>query len=151
MGHLHEGRIDTSCIHDGWLSTGDRGYLSSGELSTGRVGEVLHIGGAKYLPEEFEEAVVTVEGVRNGRVVAVGGYSEETSTETPTLIIETALTDPESRAKCVMGIRHELILCSLPVGNVVFVPPKTIERTPNGKLPRARFRERLLRGEFDHG
>lgn len=152
MGHLQEGKIDTSCIRSGWLSTGDRGYLSSGELFvTGRVGELLHIGGAKYLPEEFEEAVVTVEGVRNGRVVAVGGYSEETSTETPTLIIETVLTDPESRTKCVMGIRHQLMLRSLPVGNVVFVPPKTIERTPNGKLPRARFRERLLRGEFNYG
>jgi hypothetical protein len=37
---------------------------------------------------------------------------------------------------------------SLPVSDVILVPPKTITRTPNGKLPRALYQQRLLAGEF---
>ena len=90
------------------LPTGDRGYLDAGELFvTGRMGEVLHIGGAKYSPEELEEAVLAVDR-HGGRVAAVGRYSAETSTETATLIVETALADLESRDKCRLEIRRAL-------------------------------------------
>jgi fatty-acyl-CoA synthase len=148
-GHVTGSKIDTSSLRDGWLMTGDLGYLDHGELFvTGRMGEMLNVGGAKYMPEEFEEAAMFVEGVRYGRVITVGYYNRETSTETVVLIVETASNDPEFRQNLAMAIRQELTRRSLPLGDVVFVPPKTIERTPNGKLPRARYRERLRGGEF---
>jgi acyl-CoA synthetase (AMP-forming)/AMP-acid ligase II len=139
-------------VRDGWLNTGDQGYVSGSELYvTGRIHDLLNVGGNKYMPEEFEEAAQALEGVRVGRVVAVGRENEAVGTESVVLLVETAIADLAARDKFALEIRQALTRRSLPIGDVVFVPPKTIQLTPNGKLPRAQYKARLLAGEFQLG
>ena len=139
-------------VRDGWLHTGDQGYISAGELYvTGRIHDLLNVGGNKYMPEEFEEVAQTLEGVRAGRVVAVARENETVGTESVVLLVETALADADARRQFALNIRQALSRRSLPIGDVVFVPPKTIQLTPNGKLPRAQYKARLLAGEFTVG
>jgi acyl-CoA synthetase (AMP-forming)/AMP-acid ligase II len=56
---------------DGWLRTGDLGYLFEGELYvTGRSKDMIVAMGHNYYPEDFEWAAARVDGVRPGRCVA---------------------------------------------------------------------------------
>ena len=50
---------------DGWMRTGDLGYLAGGELFvTGRLKDMMIAMGHNYYPEDFEWAAARVDGVR---------------------------------------------------------------------------------------
>ena len=58
---------------DGWLETGDVGYLADGELFvTGRDKDIIIKAGRNLHPHEAEELASGVEGVRKGCVAAFG-------------------------------------------------------------------------------
>ncbi|WP_238540006.1 AMP-binding protein [Corallococcus macrosporus] len=64
---------DRTLTRDGWLDTGDLGFLADGELYlTGRAKDVVIIRGANHAPQAFEEPLQNVEGVRTGCAVALG-------------------------------------------------------------------------------
>ncbi|HEX4459812.1 MAG TPA: AMP-binding protein, partial [Polyangia bacterium] len=60
-------------LRDGWLATGDRGFFADGELYVcGRAKDIVIIRGANHAPQEFEECLDRVAGVRHGCAVALG-------------------------------------------------------------------------------
>src|SRR5206468_10882891 len=68
---------------EGWLDTGDLGYLTeTGNIVVcGRVKDVIIMAGRKIYPTDIERAAVRVAGVRPGCAVAVrldAGQSRET-------------------------------------------------------------------------
>ena len=57
---------------DGWLDTGDEGYLTDGEVVVcGRRKDVIIMGGRNIYPTDIERAASGAEGVRAGNAVAV--------------------------------------------------------------------------------
>jgi fatty-acyl-CoA synthase len=69
-GYYRDDALTSETIRDGWLHTGDLGYLADGELFVcGRVKDVLIVNGRKYHPQDLEWAVDDLAGVRRGRVV----------------------------------------------------------------------------------
>jgi fatty-acyl-CoA synthase len=57
---------------DGWLATGDLGYLADGQVVVcGRIKEVIIAGGRNIYPADIERAAGSVDGVRAGNAVAV--------------------------------------------------------------------------------
>src|SRR6185436_13951942 len=51
-GHVIDRRLDTASLCDGWLLTGDQGYMADGEVFiTGRLRDVLVVAGEKFVPE----------------------------------------------------------------------------------------------------
>src|SRR5207302_10416 len=73
LGYYNDAELTRQTIRDGWLYTGDLGYLSNGELFVcGRVKDVIIVNGRKFHPQDLEWAVDDLAGVRRGRVVAFG-------------------------------------------------------------------------------
>jgi fatty-acyl-CoA synthase len=131
---------------DGWLETGDAGYLADGELFvTGRVKDIIIVLGRNYSPEEFEWAAQLVPGVRPGRCVAFASVEEAEGR--PVVVFELAPgADPHEVAVEV----QRSISSALGVALREAVPAVkgTIRKTTSGKLQRSMLRDAYARGEI---
>ncbi|PXX71367.1 fatty-acyl-CoA synthase [Nocardia tenerifensis] len=128
---------------DGWLRTGDLGYLADGELFvTGRVKDLLILNGRNVDPQRVEWLAESVPGVRAGGVVACtrpGPQSEE-------LVVVAECRTPED-PEVVPSVRESVAAAlGLPVHDVVTVAPGTVPRTTSGKPRRQETRRRYLEG-----
>jgi acyl-CoA synthetase (AMP-forming)/AMP-acid ligase II len=78
-GYYRNDEQTSHLIQDGWLDTGDIGYLADGELYiNGRAKDLVIRAGRHFFPYELEEAVSRLRGVRQG-CVAVCGLPDEAS------------------------------------------------------------------------
>jgi 1-acyl-sn-glycerol-3-phosphate acyltransferase len=127
----------------GWIDTGDLGYVAEGELYvTGRTKDVIIRGGRNIHPQELEEAVGNITGVRLGFVAVFGTHDARSNTERLIVAAETRLTQNQEREKLVAKI-WELSseLLEAPPDDVVLIPPGSIPKTPSGKLRRSACRQ----------
>jgi fatty-acyl-CoA synthase len=147
LGYYREPELTAETVRDGWLHTGDLGYLSEGELYVcGRAKDVIIVNGRKYHPQDFEWAVDSLTGVRRGRVVAFG-------TATPgrpdrvVIVVEPSGTVPGGTLT--EAIRRQVSdLFGLYVDEVVLVPSGTVGRTTSGKVQRTATKARYERGQL---
>ena len=125
---------------DGWLRTGDLGYLRDGELFfTGRLKEMITVAGRNVYPLDVEDAARDVEGVHKGRCVAVA----QDDPERVVLVAETTAAG-DARADLVTRIRAAVAgRADLPGVTVHLVSPRTIPRTSSGKLRRLDMAARI--------
>jgi fatty-acyl-CoA synthase len=129
-----------------WFRTGDLGFLVGGELHvSGRAKDLIILRGENHHPAEIEWALAGFEGVREGRVAALGIEDPGLGTETLCLVAErnrrTSLSDEE----IVQQIRrrvHERT--GLTVAEVELVRSGTIPTTTSGKIQRGLARELFL-------
>ncbi|MEO8602562.1 MAG: AMP-binding protein [bacterium] len=129
---------------DGWLNTGDRGYMVGDDLYfIARDKDVIVIGGEKYVPHDIETVISQVAGVREGCGVAFGVLSEERGTEDIAAVVETKLTDDAALTDLRTRIRAA-VMQSIGLGlrYVILVPPGGVEKTTSGKLARTATRQR---------
>lgn len=131
------GRADGPFTRDGWLRTGDLGYLRDGELFfTGRSKEMITVRGENVYPLDVEAIAQLAPGVYKGRCVAF------VADERIVVCVETALRDPAERQRLTDDIAGR---CTAGLGlscvDVKLVPARTIPRTTSGKLQRLGMRE----------
>ncbi|HEY6424850.1 MAG TPA: fatty acyl-AMP ligase [Pseudonocardiaceae bacterium] len=130
---------------DGWLDTGDEGYVAEGDVVVcGRRKDVIIMGGRNVYPTDIERAAGLVEGVRPGNAVAVridAGARRESfavaveSHRAGDVDAERILRkDVISRVVEAIGLRP---------GAVVVLPPAALPKTPSGKLRRAAAKDRI--------
>jgi acyl-CoA synthetase (AMP-forming)/AMP-acid ligase II len=125
-------------LRDGWLWTGDLGYLRQGRLFvTGRTKDLIIIRGQNYPPSEFEWAAEEVPGVRPGRVVAFGVSDPDHGTDQLFVICE----QPRDRDLDADALRrtiqaHVARRTGVWPTHVGLVPRNAIPRTTSGKVQR---------------
>jgi fatty-acyl-CoA synthase len=146
VGYYKQDALTDEVIRDGWLRTGDLGYLSGGELFVcGRVKDLIIVRGRKYHPQDLEWAADDVNGVRRGRVVAFGIDRE--GADRVVIVVEPSGT--VSSEILVEAIRKRIgDLFGLYVDEVAIVPSGTVGRTTSGKVQRAVTKERYVRAEW---
>jgi len=150
-GYLDRPEATRRVLRDGWLKTGDLGFVVSGELHiAGRAKDVLILRGQNHDPVEVEDAVNAVDGVRAGCVVAVSWLPEGADGELLLLILEARRGVPSDRfpaigEECAAAVRAATALSP---DRVEVVVPGTLPRTSSGKLRRAESLRRYLAGEL---
>jgi fatty-acyl-CoA synthase len=134
-------------IHDGWLDTGDLGYVADGELFiTGRVKDLVIRAGQHFFPYELEEAIGRSPGVRNGCVAVCGMPDAAAGTDRLIVIAETRETNPPALAAIRAGINAAAVaLLGTPPEEVALVPPHSILKTSSGKIRHAATLDLYLR------
>jgi fatty-acyl-CoA synthase len=150
LGYYKQDALTAQTIRDGWLRTGDLGYLSGGELFVcGRAKDIIIVNGRKYHPQDLEWAVDALGGVRRGRVVAFGA-SEIGQADRVVIVVEPSGTVPSD--VLTDTIRREIRdLFGLYVAEVAVARSGTVARTTSGKVQRAATRARYENGELGVG
>jgi len=148
-GYWESPELTANIIHGDWLDTGDLGFFHEGELYiAGRAKDLIIIRGRNYAPQEMEELLLDVEGVRKGCAVAV---STMVDGEGEQLII-LAEKDPRSKRpedEVMAEIGHRLLTgLSLKPRDVELLEPGTLPRTSSGKLRRSEALRQFLAGEL---
>lgn len=130
-------------FRDGWLNTGDLGYIADGELFiTSRVKDVIIRAGRNIYPYEVEEAVGNIEGVRKGCVAVFGTPDEESGTERVVVVAETREEEEAARDALRDSVRRTATdVLALAPDDVVLAPPGTVLKTSSGKIRRSAVRD----------
>ena len=141
-GYLGNDAATKNALVDGWLDTGDEGFLDDGELFlTGRDRDKVVLRGGNYAPELFEEALEGVAGVRTGAVVATSIVTD--GGEELVILAESKSPKPDA-VKSISAVLSERT--GFVPHRVVLLEPGALPRTSSGKLRREEAARRFLRG-----
>ena len=148
LGYFRDEDSTKACMQDGWLDTGDMGYLSDGYIFiVGRAKDMIIINGKNHWPQDIEWAVEQLPGFKAGDIAAfsittVGGE------EAPAVLVQCRTSDEAERAKLREQIKDKVRSVTGMNCVVELVPPRTLPRTSSGKLSRAKARNLYLSGEI---
>jgi fatty-acyl-CoA synthase len=129
---------------DGWLDTGDIGYLVDGSIVvTGRHKDMIIINGRNIWPQDIEQIAERQPELRamDASAFFVLGADDE---EVAVVVVQCNLSDPAERRSLTQRLHREIhtelgIACLIEL-----VPRHTLPRTSSGKLSRAAAREDYL-------
>ena len=137
-----------ACLVDGWLDTGDMGYMAQGYLFiVGRAKDMIIINGKNHWPQDIEWAVEQLPGFHQGDIAAFSVQAEN-GEEVPAVLVHCRVSDPVERRKLHDQIRDKVRSITGMNCVVELVPPRTLPRTSSGKLSRAKARNLYLSGDI---
>ncbi|OYX33084.1 MAG: acyl-CoA synthetase [Caulobacterales bacterium 32-69-10] len=133
---------------DGWLDTGDLGYMTEGQLViTGRAKDLIIVNGRNIWPQDLEwTAEAEAPNLRAGDVAVFSVDAGEQ--EQVVALVQCRIRDESARQALrdelakVIRQRHGLEV------EVVLVPPHALPQTSSGKLSRSSAKALYLRGAF---
>ncbi len=138
-----------ACLVDGWLDTGDMGYLVDGYLFiVGRAKDMIIINGKNHWPQDIEWAVEQLPGFHQGDIAAFS-VETESGEEVPAVLVHCRISDPEERIRLHNQIRDKVRSITGMNCVIELVPPRTLPRTSSGKLSRAKAKKLYLSGEIE--
>jgi len=149
-GYFRNSAATATLFHGDWLDAGDLGYIASGELYvTGRIKDLIIRAGRNIYPQEVEQAVGEIEGIRKGCVAAFGGTDPASGTERLIVLAETRRLE-SARSGSLRAKVHDTIteLLGEPPDDIVLAAPGAVLKTSSGKIRRAAIRSLYERGEI---
>jgi fatty-acyl-CoA synthase len=146
VGYYNRPEETAELIRDGWLYTGDLAYTVGGELVVcGRIKDVIIVGGRNVYPQDIENAVGEVEGVRTGNVIAFGVDGRH-GAQSIIVVAETKAGNQDELRRAITGRVTESV--GIPPKEVVLVDPGTVPKTSSGKLQRSACKQQYQSGEL---
>jgi 1-acyl-sn-glycerol-3-phosphate acyltransferase len=147
-GYFRNPAATAAVLHGGWMDSGDLGYRADGELFvTGRRKDMIIKAGRNLYPQEVEELVGDVPGVRKGCVAVFGVGDAAIGTERLIVVAETRAATPVARAALEAAVRERVVdALDLPPDTIVIAPPGSVLKTSSGKIRRSATREAWLAG-----
>ncbi|MGC8470292.1 MAG: fatty acyl-AMP ligase [Acetobacteraceae bacterium] len=133
---------------DGWLDTGDLGYLVDGQIVvTGRSKDLIIVNGRNLWPQDLEWTIeAELAAVRSGDAVVFS--VDDGAGEEVVALVECRASAPEARRALEQETGNLLRGRYGIAVRVVLVPPRSLPQTSSGKLSRSRARAMYLAGEF---
>ena len=140
-----------SLSEDGWLDTGDRGFMTGdGQLViTGRIKDLIILNGRNIWPQDIEWNLETAfkDRLREGSFAAFD--VERDGVDRVVVIVECRESDPDERESLREEVRRAVKVSNALEPIVVLGKRGQLPRTTSGKLSRAETRKIYLAGAFD--
>lgn len=133
---------------DGWLDTGDIGFLIEGEIViTGRAKDLIILNGRNIWPQDLEwTADHEIEGLRSGDVCAFAVPAEPE--DQIVVLVQARGGDADSRAALVEQVATLLRTRHGVEAKVKLVGAHALPQTSSGKLSRSKARAAYLAGTY---
>lgn len=134
---------------EGWLKTGDMGYISEGQLViTGRQKDLIIINGRNIWPQDIEwYAESQIEELRT-RDTAAFAVEDSHGKEHAVLLVHCRLTDPKARNNLRHNIHAAIYRNNGIDCKIVMIPAGSLPFTTSGKLSRAKAKQAYIKGEL---
>jgi fatty-acyl-CoA synthase len=133
---------------DGWLDTGDLGYLLDGQIViTGRAKDLIIVNGRNLWPQDLEwTAESEIAALRSGDVAV---FSVDSGVDEEVVVLVQCRT-LDSTARDALSVEIANIFRSRHgvESTIVLVPPHSLPQTSSGKLSRSRARMMYITGAF---
>ncbi len=131
---------------DGFLDTGDMGYLLGGEIViTGRAKDLILHNGRNIWPQDIEWAAEVIAPLRSGDVAAFAVEGADGDDEV-VVLVECKLAHREQQEALRKAVHMKVHQAAGVDCTIVLVPPRSLPFTSSGKLSRAGARDRYLAG-----
>ncbi|MGP0060877.1 MAG: AMP-binding protein [Beijerinckiaceae bacterium] len=165
VAERHEGRLEFSgpsatsgyfnndvktrqLIRGGWFDSGDCAYMAGGDVYvTGRIKDIIIRAGRHIYPQEIEEAIADIPGIRKGCVAVFGVADSASGTERVVVLAETHEADPVARAALQTHVQEVANdIAGTPADEIVLAPPQTVPKTSSGKIRRSAAKQLYVAG-----
>jgi fatty-acyl-CoA synthase len=134
---------------DGFLDTGDMGYLLAGEIViTGRAKDLILHNGRNIWPQDIEWAVEQLPSLKSGDVAAFAVEGVDGDDEV-VVLIECRNSDPESQKQLLRDIAKIVHQSAGVDCQLHLVASRSLPFTSSGKLSRNGARQKYLAGEIE--
>jgi fatty-acyl-CoA synthase len=148
VGYFRDPEATAACMQDGWLDTGDMGYMSDGYIYiVGRAKDMIIVNGRNHWPQDIEWAVEQLPGFKAGDIAAFA-ITTPGGEETPAVLVQCRTSDEAERLRLRDEIRERVRSVTGMNCVIELIPPRTLPRTSSGKLSRAKARNLYLAGEI---
>jgi fatty-acyl-CoA synthase len=148
VGYFRDDAATAACMVDGWLDTGDMGYLSDGYVYiVGRAKDMIIVNGRNHWPQDIEWAVEQLPGFKAGDIAAFA-ITTPGGEETPAVLVQCRSSDDAERVRLREEIRERVRSVTGMNCVIELIPPRTLPRTSSGKLSRAKARNLYLSGDI---
>ncbi|HEY3146012.1 MAG TPA: AMP-binding protein, partial [Dongiaceae bacterium] len=132
---------------DGWLDTGDLGYLLDKQIViTGRAKDLIIVNGRNVWPQDLEWSAEELPDLRRGDVAAFS--IDEDESEAVVVLVQCRVGDPAQREKLRREVYALLQRAHGVEARVALVPPKALPQTSSGKLSRTKAKANYLNGAY---
>jgi len=151
QGYFRNPEATRELLAGDWRNSGDLAYIADGDVViTGRTKDLIIHAGRNIYPQEIEEAVGNLAGVRKGSVAVFTSGREHLEQ----LVVLAEIRTPELASDD--RLRREIAtrvagLAGTPPETIVLAPPHTVPKTSSGKIRRTACRELYERGRIDSG
>ena len=147
-GYFRDPEATEACMADGWLDTGDMGYMSDGYVYiVGRAKDMIIVNGKNHWPQDIEWAVEQLPGFKAGDIAAFA-ITTPGGEETPAVLVQCRSSDERERVRLREEIRERVRSVTGMNCVIELIPPRTLPRTSSGKLSRAKARNLYLNGDI---
>lgn len=146
-GYYRCPECDAAAFVDGWLDTGDLGWLDEqGLFITGRCKEVMFVSGQNWYPQDLEHLLQHNAGIDPGKVALAATRSDDNA-EDCLLVFVQHRRDLESFAPTAQRVQAALAEHAGLRAQAV-IPVHSLPRTTSGKLQRTRLARDYEDGVF---
>lgn len=147
-GYYNNPEATRQAIRDGWLDTGDLGFLREGQLFiTGRAKDVIFVNGQNVYAHDVERVAEALEGVEMGKIAACGVPDLRTNAEQLVLFVVSRQTPTQfyplaRQVKATIARRLGLEAAQV-------IPVRNLPKTTSGKVKRFVLVEQYRNGLYD--
>lgn len=149
-GYVTANGVEPAVDAEGWLPTGDLGFMAEGELYvTGRKKDLVIVGGRNIYPQDVEEEASRIDGLRPGRIAAFGIPDPDRGTEVLVVVAEINVVGPEDPTKALAQLRKRILTrFGVTPYDILIVGRTQLPLTTSGKLRRFQTRTEYLHDSF---
>lgn len=148
-GYYQNEEATKACIsEDGWLHTGDLGFVREGKLVvTGRAKDIIFVNGQNFYAHDLERLAEQVKPIEIGKVCAFGVFSETLGRDEVIFCVVEKKNDMNSFIALSNKLKEHIVSKTGVMIDYV-IPVKQIPKTSSGKLQRFKLAKAYSSGEY---